>query len=225
MRAPFSPAAVVADVIIPLAKRYNVFKIHGDNYAGDFAKEPIRDAGLQYEIWPKHKSDIYRDPMLSLLNSYQITLPRNERGVNQICSLECSTQRTGRDQITHPSHGMDDIANAIAGSAAAAYNDASVTFDTNWGNWIDDHSDAPETKQQMTEAEREAAAAREEAESNAQWRLWQYFRAIGVFPSVNRVDQLFPKKYCFDWNSMVPMTPYPPELPRLPGFPDWPSEE
>ena len=146
-RAPFSPSVVVDTIIIPLVKSYGIYKVFGDNYAGEFAKEPIRQAGLQYELWPKHKSDLYRDPLLSLLNSYQIRLPRNERAVSQICNLECSTLRSGRDQITHPNHGRDDIANAIAGAAAATYNDASIAFDTNWGNWINGRDELKQQQQ------------------------------------------------------------------------------
>jgi hypothetical protein len=51
-----------------------------------------------------------------MLNAGKIDLPRNERAINQICSLERSVQRSGRDQITHPTHGRDDVANAIAGA-------------------------------------------------------------------------------------------------------------
>jgi len=46
-----------------------------------------------------------------------VTPSRHERAVNQICLLERSVQRSGRDQITHPIHGHDDIANSIAGAA------------------------------------------------------------------------------------------------------------
>jgi len=41
-------------------------------------------------------------------------MPRHERAVNQICLLERSVQRSGRDAISHPTHGHDDIANVIA---------------------------------------------------------------------------------------------------------------
>jgi hypothetical protein len=51
-----------------------------------------------------------------MLNSNKIDLPcGNERAISQICQPERSLQRSGREQITHPTHGHDDIANAIAG--------------------------------------------------------------------------------------------------------------
>jgi hypothetical protein len=134
VRPPFSPAAVVNDVLIPLCRAYSIHSVTGDNYAGEFAKEPVRAVGIAYELAKKHKSELYNDPFLPLLNSKKIDLPRNERAINQICSLERSVQRSGRDQITHPTHGHDDIANAIAGAVDVAFN--FVLFDSSW-SWVD----------------------------------------------------------------------------------------
>src|SRR5262249_9790036 len=58
-----------------------------------------------------------------------IDLPHNERAINQICSLERSVQRSGRDQITHPTHGRDDIANAIAGAVDRARSASTYRLD------------------------------------------------------------------------------------------------
>ncbi len=158
VRPPFSPAMAVSNVIIPLAKQYRIYKIYGDNFAGQFAQEPIRDAGLSYELWPQHKSEVYRDPFLSLLNSNLITLPRHDRAINQICSLERSVKRSGRDEITHPTHGHDDLANCIAGVAAAVMQGA-ASF--SW-DWVDDPP--PASKEDEAEEKRRAADA------DAEWR-------------------------------------------------------
>ena len=115
---PFSPADVVTNVAVPLCKAYRVGKVWGDNYAGEFAKEPFRKAGIYYDLWPQHKSELYRDPLLPLINSRRITLPRLDRLINQCCTLERSVKRSGRDEITHPTHGHDDLINAAAGAAA-----------------------------------------------------------------------------------------------------------
>ena len=58
--------------------------------------------------------------MLLLLNSGQITLPRNDRLIAQIVGLERRVSRGGKDSIGHPPHGHDDVANAVAGAVAAA---------------------------------------------------------------------------------------------------------
>ena len=115
---PFSPSAVVSDIAVPLCKAYRVTKVWGDNYAGEYAKEPFRKAGIFYELWKQHKSEIYRDPLLPLINSKRITLPRIDRLINQCCQLERSVKRSGRDEISHPTHGRDDVINAAAGVAA-----------------------------------------------------------------------------------------------------------
>jgi hypothetical protein len=117
--APFSPAAVVSNTLVPLCRSYRVDgKIYGDNYAGNFCKELVHRAGLYYDLWPQHKSELYRDPLLPLINSKRITLPRIDRLINQCCQLERSVKRSGRDEISHPTHGRDDVINAAAGVAA-----------------------------------------------------------------------------------------------------------
>jgi hypothetical protein len=38
--------------------------------------------------------------------------------INQCCQLERSVKRSGRDEISHPTHGHDDLINSVAGVAA-----------------------------------------------------------------------------------------------------------
>jgi hypothetical protein len=93
--------------------------------------------------------------------------------VNQICSLERSVQRSGRDQISHPTHGRDDIANAIAGVVDVAAN--FVLFDQTW-SWVDGVGIG------QTETD-EQRRARQKAESDA-WhaaRLRGYLAMHGAF--------------------------------------------
>ena len=63
------------------------------------------------------KSELFRD-LLPLLNSGRIVLPRNDRLQGQIVGLERRTSAVGRDTISHPDRGHDDVANAVAGAAA-----------------------------------------------------------------------------------------------------------
>ena len=46
-----------------------------------------------------------------------IVLPRNDRLQGQIVGLERRTSAVGRDTISHPDRGHDDVANAVAGAA------------------------------------------------------------------------------------------------------------
>jgi hypothetical protein len=127
IRPPFNAFEVIQTILLPLCKAYKISIVRGDNYAGELAKDPIRRGGIAYELSPKHKSELYLDPFLGMLNAGKIDLPRNDRAINQICSLERSVQRSGRDQITHPTHGHDDIANAIAGAVDYAMGQGGFT--------------------------------------------------------------------------------------------------
>jgi hypothetical protein len=167
VRPPFSPREVISSVLLPLCKAYNISSIKGDNYAGEYPKELTRSVGVAYELAEKHKSALYLDPFLPLINSRQLDLPRHERTINQICALERSTARSGRDQISHPSHGHDDLANTIAGAADLAFN--YTLFDSSLG-WVDGAS-ANETN-----AERK----QRESDENFRWRLGNYMRSIGA---------------------------------------------
>jgi hypothetical protein len=131
VRSPLSPAAVV-ERYVEILKSYGVSKVTGDRYAGEWAREPFRQYGIQYQVATQPKSDLYRD-MLPLLNSGRITLPRHERLIAQICGLERRATRGGRDSIDHGPHGQDDLANAVAGVAAEAKRGG---YNSNWAEWV-----------------------------------------------------------------------------------------
>ena len=115
-RPPFSPDAVVDD-FAALLKSYRVSRVTGDRYAGEFPRELFRKHGISYDLAKQTKSELFRD-LLPLLNSGRIVLPRNDRLQGQIAGLERRTSAVGRDTISHPDRGHDDVANAVAGAAA-----------------------------------------------------------------------------------------------------------
>ena len=112
---PFSPSVVV-DEFVAILKRYRVREVHGDRYAGEFAREPFRKLGIDYRPSDRTKIELYRD-FLPILNSGQVRLLDSPRLVNQLCSLERRVNRGGRDSIDHPPGGHDDLANVVAGVA------------------------------------------------------------------------------------------------------------
>ena len=112
---PFSPEQVVDD-FAALCKSYRISKVTGDHYAGEFPRELFRKHGISYEVSKPTKSELFRD-LLPLLNSGRVMLPRNDRLVHQIVSLERRVAAGGRETITHPDRGHDDLANAVAGAA------------------------------------------------------------------------------------------------------------
>ena len=69
------------------------------------------------------------------------TSPRNDRLQGQIVGLERRTSAVGRDTISHPDRGHDDVANAVAGAAALSKFGG---YDTSlrWVSGDDDDSDA-----------------------------------------------------------------------------------
>ena len=112
----------------------------GDRYAGEFPRELFRKHGIAYDLAKQTKSELFRD-LLPLLNSGRIVLPRNDRLQGQIVGLERRTSAVGRDTISHPDRGHDDVANAVAGAAALSKFGG---YDTSL-RWVsgDDDSGAP----------------------------------------------------------------------------------
>lgn len=93
-KPPFSPEDVVAE-FAALNPQYHTTTVHGDRYAGEFPRELFNKHGIMYEVSELTKSDLFRD-LLPRLNSASITLPRNDRLVAQLASLERVTSRAGQ---------------------------------------------------------------------------------------------------------------------------------
>jgi hypothetical protein len=163
-RPPFSPEQVIAE-LATLAKAYRCSKVVGDHYAGEFPRELFRKNGLAYEPSKQTKSALYVD-LLPLLNSRRIVLPRNDRLLNQIVSLERRVARSGHESIDHPTGQHDDAANACAGAAMAAFS---------YGGFSWDFVDGPDQPDDPA-----AAKQKQEAENRA-WRVHQMMRANGIF--------------------------------------------
>ena len=113
-RPPFSPEAVVEEFATLLAG-YRITKVVGDHYAGEWPRERFRFHGIAYEPCEQSASDIFRDT-LPLLNSGRVQLLDHPRLTAQLCSLERRVARSGKDLISHPPGGHDDVANAACGA-------------------------------------------------------------------------------------------------------------
>jgi hypothetical protein len=136
-RPPFSPESVVQE-FAGLLKSYRVYKVVGDRWGGEFVREPFRSHGVQYELATKTKSDFYRD-VLATFNSGRIELLDHPKLIAQLCGLERRTARGGRDSIDHAPNAHDDLANAVAGVAAAL---ATPGYNSDYAAWV---FDAPGT--------------------------------------------------------------------------------
>jgi hypothetical protein len=137
--APFSPESVVEGFCDTL-KQYQIDKVYGDRYAGEWPREQFAKRNVTYEPSEKVKSDIYRE-MLPLLNSRKCQLLDNRRLISQLHGLERRTARGGRDSIDHSPGAHDDIANAVAGALVLAAGE--TDYATLWGKFGTVFADAP----------------------------------------------------------------------------------
>ena len=111
-----------------------------DPWARSFERVRVRKHGIAYDLAKQTKSELFRD-LLPLLNSGRIVLPRNDRLQGQIVGLERRTSAVGRDTISHPDRGHDDVANAVAGAAALS-NFGGYDTSMRWVSGDDDDSGA-----------------------------------------------------------------------------------
>ena len=117
-RPQFSPEAVVED-FAKLLGDYRIKTVYGDNFGGEWCKEPFRLRGVNYEKSKYSKSELYQS-LLPLINSRGVDLLDNTRLVRELVGLERRTARGGRDTIDHARGGHDDTVNAVAGAVQLA---------------------------------------------------------------------------------------------------------
>jgi hypothetical protein len=113
-----SPDAVTQEYA-ELIKAYGIAVARGDNYAGLWPRERFALYGIDYQRAAEPKSALYQT-FLPLLNSSRVELIDHPRLAAQLCSLERSTGRSGKDTISHPPNGHDDLANCCAGAVVTA---------------------------------------------------------------------------------------------------------
>jgi hypothetical protein len=118
VRPKFSPDSVTAE-FAEVFKSYNIRKIFGDDYAGEWPKERFAKNGITYESVGKPRSDIYKE-FAPLLHSGRVELLDNSRMVAQIQGLERRVHPGGRDAINHAPNSHDDLANSAAGAVVLA---------------------------------------------------------------------------------------------------------
>jgi hypothetical protein len=112
-KAPFSPASVVEE-FAGVLKQYRLSTVRGDRYAGEWPREAFQTHGVNYEVAPLNRSELYL-ATLPLLNSGRAALLDNSRMLAQFLGLERRTSRAGKDSVDHAPGGHDDVANAVAG--------------------------------------------------------------------------------------------------------------
>jgi hypothetical protein len=121
IKPPFSPDAVVEE-FAALLKTYQITKVVGDAYAGEWPRERFAVHGIRYEVSTRNTSTIYQE-FLPALNGLRVQLLDIPRLTGQLVGLERRTARGGRDSIAHAPGSHDDVANAACGALVQLLND------------------------------------------------------------------------------------------------------
>jgi len=123
-RPPFD-AVETAKEVAAFLKGYKITTLRGDAYSGATWASLFQQNGLTYTVEEKSKSDLYH-ALLPLITGKKVELldPETgttaERAIKQLLALERRPSRQGKDSISHPKGGTDDVANAMAGALVMA---------------------------------------------------------------------------------------------------------
>ena len=98
-----------------ILRNYNVRRVTGDRYAGEWPRERFREHGIAYETAEAPKSELYLE-LLPAIMSGAVEILDERRLLTQLGSLERRTARGGRDAVDHAPTAHDDLANAAAGA-------------------------------------------------------------------------------------------------------------
>jgi hypothetical protein len=173
-RPPFSPEDVV-DEFCTLLKAYGITTVKGDRYGGMWPREQFSKRGIHYDTSEKTTSDLYLE-FLPLANAGRVQLLDHKRLLAQLISLERRTSRTGKDTISHPPHGHDDIATAACGACVNAQTSSCNFFEVDYGFWERPNDDADlSAEANLIEAER-AYALGELRPRDVMWLLAERHR-------------------------------------------------
>jgi len=112
-RAPFDPREVTRD-FAALVRAYGVRQVSGDRYSASWTSGAWEAEGLRYVPSELTASELFRSMVPALLAG-DIELPDDPRLIGQLLALERRSARGGREQISHPPNGHDDVAVAVAG--------------------------------------------------------------------------------------------------------------
>jgi hypothetical protein len=176
-KPPFSPETVCQQ-FAEVLKTYRCVNVVSDKYGGVWPVEQMAKFGIRCTQSAAPKSDLYQT-LLPLINSGRIELLDHPKTVNQLAALEQRNTRGVRPTIDHPPGQHDDLANAIAGSAAQCLARSSYNLAV-----FGDHADA---------AELATAEYRKKREEAAQYRA-NLLRTVGapvrLMPLMPREEEL-----------------------------------
>ena len=116
--APFDPFETTREICAILHSR-GLRTVTGDRYSPGWVAGAFKMNGIEYVVSERNKSQIYMD-MAALVNSEGVEIPDDPILIHQLLHLQRRTGSGGRDNIDHPKHGRDDLANSVSGAATLA---------------------------------------------------------------------------------------------------------
>lgn len=154
-RPPFAPQNVVKE-FSEILKRYGIYKVTGDRYAGEWVVQAFRDEEIDFENSQLNKSEIYLE-FEPLLAGRAVELLNNKGLFNQLRSLERRTRSGGKDSVDHPPGFHDDLANAAAGACVKASKEDMVP---NFEAWVDDDDEDDDEEMPLSRKRKSLEAQR-----------------------------------------------------------------
>lgn len=113
-RPPFNPSGATAEAA-EFFRSYGVTWIEGDGYAGEYAREGFKAAGVDYRVCELDRSRLYLE-LLPCLNAAAVAIPNDPALLRELRGLERRRGTSGRDRVDHRPGQHDDRANALAGA-------------------------------------------------------------------------------------------------------------
>ncbi len=113
-KPPFDPSAVIAEAAVVL-RSFGLTEVTADRYAGGFASEGFRKAGITKQDSERDRSAIYLE-FLPVTNARRVVLLDVPDLLRELRGLERRRGTAGRDRVDHRPGAHDDLANAAAGA-------------------------------------------------------------------------------------------------------------
>ena len=128
---PFSPSAVVKEAA-ELAASYGISEITIDRFAPGLVADVFSEHGIRCTVMERDTSAAFVE-LLALINSQRVRLLDVPALLRELQQLERRAGSSGRDIVSHPMRGHDDVAAAAAGALIGAKSgrrqgDLGITF-------------------------------------------------------------------------------------------------
>jgi hypothetical protein len=103
----------------PMLERYGIAAVTGDRYARQLTWEVWARGGIAYEFSALSASEIFLEA-LPVINTRRCVLPDDQTLRLQLTRLVRQARRGGKDLVTHPAGGHDDVAVVACGAIVTA---------------------------------------------------------------------------------------------------------